>query len=99
MMGTWYRNQQFALPNVFINAAVFNFVYSVKWLSIGYSFDVTTSTLGLDQTFGAHEFGVNIRFDQVYLCKKKSRKGRVDQRCFMVNHKYLSQNKRINFLR
>ena len=98
LLGIWYRNQQFNLPNSNTNSAVFNMVYSMKWLSVGYSFDLTTSQLGLDQTYGAHEVGINIRFDQVYLCKNKSKSDRSDRKCFMVDHKHLKKNELINFL-
>jgi type IX secretion system PorP/SprF family membrane protein len=98
LLGIWYRNQKFNFPGANTNAAVFNMVYSAKWISVGYSFDLTTSRLGLDQTYGAHEIGINIRFDQVYLCKNKSRGNRSDRKCFMVDHKYLKKNELINFL-
>jgi type IX secretion system PorP/SprF family membrane protein len=98
LLGVWYRNQKFNLPNSNTNSAVFNMVYSMNWLSVGYSFDLTTSQLGLDQTYGAHEVGINIRFDQVYLCKNKSKSNRSDRKCFMVDHKHLKKNELINFL-
>ncbi len=98
LLGMWYRNQQFNFPGAITNAAVFNMVYSLKWMSIGYSFDITTSKLGLDQTYGAHEFGVNIRFDKVYLSKKKSQRNHSDRKCFMVDNKHLNQSELINFL-
>ena len=98
LLGMWYRNQKFNLPNATTNAAVFNMVYSLKWMSVGYSFDVTTSKLGLDQTYGAHEIGINIRFDKVYMCKKKSRRDRSDRKCFMVDNKHINKSELINFL-
>ena len=98
LLGLWYRNQNFNLPNINTDAAVINMVYSTKWLSFGYSYDLTVSQLGVSQTQGTHEFGISIKFDQVYLCKKQSRLGRADRRCFLVDHKFFKGNEVINYL-
>jgi len=98
LLGLWYRNQVFSFPNINTDAAVINMVYSTKWLSFGYSFDLTVSKLGIDQTQGTHEFGVSFRFDQIYLCKKQSKLNKADRRCFLVDHKFFSGNEVINYL-
>lgn len=98
LLGLWYRNQTFALPDANTDALVLNMVYSTKLMSIGYSFDLTTSQLSISQTQGTHEIGVSFRFDGVYLCKKKSKRGRADRQCFLVDEKFFSGNDVINFL-
>ena len=98
LLGLWYRNQNFSLPNINTDAAVINMIYSTKWLSIGYSYDLTVSQLGIDQTQGTHEFGISIKFDQVYLCKSQSKLSKADRRCFLVDHKFFKGNEVINYL-
>ena len=98
LLGLWYRNQLFSIPNINTDAAVINMVYSTKWLSVGYSYDMTVSQLGIDQTQGTHEIGVSIRLDQVYMCKSQSKLGKADRRCFLVDHKFFKGNEVINYL-
>jgi type IX secretion system PorP/SprF family membrane protein len=98
LLGMWYRNQTFSLPNINTDAAVINMVYSTRLFSIGYSFDLTVSKLGIDQTQGTHEFGLSFRFDNVYLCKKKSRLSKADRRCFLQDSKFFKDNDVINYL-
>jgi type IX secretion system PorP/SprF family membrane protein len=98
LLGMWYRNQYFNLPNINTDAAVINMVYSTKFMSVGYSFDLTVSQLGIDQTQGTHEFGLSFRFDQVYLCKQKSKMSRADRRCFLVDEKFMKGNEVIHYL-
>lgn len=98
LLGLWYRNQHFAFPNINTDAAVINMVYSTKWISLGYSYDLTVSQLGIDQTQGTHEFGVSFRFDQIYLCKRQSKLSKADRRCFLVDHKFFKGNDVVNYL-
>lgn len=98
LLGTWFRNQYFAFPSANTDAFVINMVYSTKLMSVGYSFDLTTSRLGIAQTQGTHEIGVSFRLDQVYLCKKQSKLGRADRRCFLIDQKFFKGNDVINYL-
>lgn len=98
LLGLWYRNQYFNVPNINTDAAVINMVFSTKYMSIGYSYDLTVSQLGIDQTQGTHEFGISFRFDQVYLCKKQSKLSKADRRCFLVDEKFFKGNEVINYL-
>lgn len=98
LVGIWYRNQRFTLPNINTDAAVLSFIFSNKLVSVGYSFDLTVSQFGIDQTQGTHEFGISFRFDQIYLCKKRSRLGRADRRCFLVDQKFFKESDVINYL-
>ncbi len=98
LLGLWYRNQTFMLPDINTDAAIINMVYSTKWVSVGYSYDMTVSQLGIDQTQGTHEIGVSIRLDQVYLCKSQSKLSKADRRCFLVDHKFFKGNEVINYL-
>ncbi len=98
LLGLWYRNQTFNIPNINTDAAVINMVYSTKFMSFGYSYDLTVSQLGVSQSQGTHEFGVSFRFDQIYLCKKQSKLSRADRRCFLVDHKFFQGNDVVNYL-
>ncbi len=98
LLGLWYRNQYFTVPNLNTDAAVINMVYSTKFMSIGYSFDLTVSQLGISQTQGTHEFGLSFRFDQVYLCKHRSKMSRADRRCFLVDEKFMKGSEVINYM-
>ncbi|MCH8554015.1 MAG: PorP/SprF family type IX secretion system membrane protein [Schleiferiaceae bacterium] len=98
LLGLWYRNRRVMLPEVDMDAVIINLIYSTKSFSVGYSYDITVSALGLDRTYGTHEIGINYRFDNVYLCKKKSQRGRADRHCFLVDRKFMEQNELINFL-
>lgn len=98
ILGLWYRNRRFNIPEANMDAVVINLIYSTKAFSIGYSYDITVSTLGLDRTYGTHEIGINYRFNEVYLCKKKSRRGRADRNCFLLDKKFMDGNQLINFL-
>jgi type IX secretion system PorP/SprF family membrane protein len=98
LLGLWYRNQYFSLPEINTDAAVLNMVYSTKFMSVGYSFDLTVSQLGISQTQGTHEFGVSFRLDQVYLCKHRSKMSRADRRCFLVDEKFMKGNEVIHYM-
>jgi len=98
LLGMWYRNRYFSLPDLNTDAAVINMVFSTKFMSVGYSFDLTVSQLGIAQTQGTHEFGISFRFDQVYLCKKQSKLSKADRRCFLVDEKFFKGNDVINYL-
>jgi hypothetical protein len=98
ILGLWYRNRRFNIPETNMDAVVINLIYSTKAFSVGYSYDITVSTLGLDRTYGTHEIGINYRFEEVYLCKKKSRRGRADRNCFLLDKKFMDGNQLINFL-
>jgi type IX secretion system PorP/SprF family membrane protein len=98
LLGAWFRNQYFSFPNANTDAFVLNLVYSTSVMSIGYSFDLTVSQLGVAQTQGTHEIGLNFRLQDIYLCKKKSRRGRADRQCFLVDEKFFNGNDVINFL-
>jgi type IX secretion system PorP/SprF family membrane protein len=98
LLGVWYRNRRVNFPETNMDAVVINIIYSTKTISVGYSYDITVSALGLDQTFGTHEVGINYRIDDQYLCKKKSKKGRADRQCFLIDRKFMQSNELINFL-
>jgi type IX secretion system PorP/SprF family membrane protein len=98
ILGLWYRNRRFYFPETNMDAIVVNLIYSTKSFSVGYSYDITVSKLGLDRTYGSHEIGINYRFNEVYLCKKKSKRGRADRNCFLLDKKFMDGNQLINFL-
>ena len=98
LVGVWYRSKQFFPVNQQVDAIVFNAFVSNKRFTFGYSYDLTVSEFGISRTFGTHEFGVSYRFDGWYLCKKKSRLGRADRRCFLLDPKHMEQSEVVNFL-
>lgn len=98
LVGVWYRSRQFFPSPGQVDALVFNGFVSTRSLTFGYSYDLTVSGYGVSRTYGSHEFSIAFRFDQVYLCKKKSRLGRADRRCFLIDQKHMAQNELINFL-
>lgn len=57
--GAWFRH---TFGN--IDALIFSFGFDTGYLKMGYSFDLTTSTLGLS-TGGSHELGILIRLSDL----------------------------------
>ncbi len=98
LVGVWFRNERFALLNRNTDAVLLNLIYSTKNLSIGYSYDITTSTLGLTKSNGTHEIGISYRFANTYLCKKGKRVTRSDKACFLIEPKYMKNSEVVNFL-
>jgi type IX secretion system PorP/SprF family membrane protein len=98
LVGVWFRNERFLLLNRNTDAILLNLIYSTKNLSIGYSYDVTTSTLGLTKSNGTHEVGISYRFENIYLCKRGRRGTPSDKACFLIEPKYMDKSEVVNFL-
>ncbi len=75
-VGVWYRGIPFKKYKNFSNneslAILVGFEVPNKHLKIGYSFDLTISSLGVNNTFGAHE--ISLVYEIADKAKYKSRK-------------------------
>lgn len=66
---------------------IMQFTYSKKGLMVGYSYDITVSSLGVYNTYGTHEVGIIYTFDGVGFKKSNKRKDKHED-CFYMNNKY-----------
>lgn len=64
-----------------------------KGFTFGYSYDMTISQLGIDNSYGTHEFGIIYTFKGLTLCGKggKSRSSQADD-CFFLDLKRVKQS-------
>ena len=85
--GVGFRRQNFILLDKNVDAMILQTLFGFGNLTIGYSYDITISSLGPQRTFGTHEVGVTYTFGGFTLCGARSsgrkRKKSADD-CFML---------------
>lgn len=85
-MSLGFRRQNFLLIDRNVDAVIIQGLVSFSGFTIGYSYDLTISSLGPQRTFGTHEIGIAYVFGGFGLCKGRGRgrgKKSVDN-CFML---------------
>lgn len=82
-VGVGFRRQNFVRINRNVDALIFQSLFQINQLTLGYSFDLTISDLGAHRTFGTHEFGITYTFPNSKLCGKGGRPGKL--KCFQLN--------------
>lgn len=85
-IGIGFRRQNFVLVDRNVDALVLQALVNVGGLTFGYSYDITISKLGPQNTFGTHEVGIAYRFEGAALCgggKRRKKKKSADN-CFML---------------
>lgn len=81
-----FRRQNFLLIDKNVDALIIQGLVSFGGFTIGYSYDVTISSLGPHRTFGTHEIGLAYSFRGFGLCRGKGRgRGKKSHdNCFML---------------
>lgn len=70
-LGLGFRRQRFLKFDNNIDAVIICTMVGIDNISIGYSFDMTTSTLRFEETFGTHELSLKIRFYGRNTCRRR----------------------------
>lgn len=91
MFGMSFRRQNFLLIDRNVDALVFHTLFSYWSWTIGYSYDVTVSDLGLHNTFGTHEISLTYVFQGRNICSGKGRKNKKADSCFELDLKRVKQ--------
>ncbi len=84
LAGMWYRNKKFLPFKETNDAMIFSMVSFYNDMAIGYSYDLTVSSLGSGRTHGTHEISIAYVFRGIYFCKSK-RKTRKDESCYLFD--------------
>ncbi len=84
-----FRRQNFILIDKNVDALIIQGLVSLNGFTVGYSYDITISSLGPHRTFGTHEIGIAYSFKGFGICrgKGKRRGGRgkkTNDNCFML---------------
>jgi hypothetical protein len=82
--GIWLRNRDFRLKGSNFTDLIVNLVYSFDRVMIGYSYDLTISSLGIGNTFGTHEVTLHVRLynsNQRFINQRRS-----NSRCFFEGY-------------
>ena len=85
--GLGFRRQNFLMIDENVDALILQAIVGFGSFNLGYSYDITISSLGPHRTFGTHEIGLTYTFEGFTLCSGKSRgrKGRKSaDDCFML---------------
>ena len=67
-------------------------VVTYKNFTFGYSYDMTISELGIDNSYGTHEFGLIYTFKGVSLCGGKSNPSSKADDCFFLDLSRVKQS-------
>lgn len=76
-IGLGYRRQEFLNISQQMDALILQGTADLGPFTLGYSYDLTLSSLTPNRTFGTHEFGLTYTFENTFLCqgsKKKKKK-------------------------
>ncbi|MDZ7846909.1 MAG: type IX secretion system membrane protein PorP/SprF [Owenweeksia sp.] len=86
-VGLGFRRQNFLMVDRNVDALILQGLMGFGNFTLGYSYDITISSLGPQRTFGTHEIGLTYTFGGFTLCSAKSsgrnRKKSADD-CFML---------------
>lgn len=68
-----FRRQNFLLIDKNVDALILQGMIGLGNFTLGYSYDMTISSLGPHRTFGTHEVGITYTFRNIALCRAKGR--------------------------
>ncbi len=90
MLGLWYRNKNYTFKGINRESMIINLTTHFDGLTIGYSYDVTISDLGIDKTHGSHEITLGYFFFDRHFCMGRGKKTRRNS-CYLFQMKTVSR--------
>ena len=90
LLGLWYRNKNYMFQGINRESMIANLTVHFDGLTLGYSYDITISNLGIDKTHGSHEITLGYFFFDRYFCAGRGKRTKRSS-CYLFEVKTVSR--------